>query len=148
MIVGIDLGTTNSLAAVWRDGQAVLIPNALGQVLTPSCVSLDDQGQVLVGAAARDRLLTQPRRTAAAFKRYMGTDRRLTLADREFRPEELSALVLKSLKADAEAFLGEPVTEARRVTVQSPCTGCGQDTRPRAMRYAMGSPSASAAEAA
>ncbi|AXQ31165.1 molecular chaperone HscC [Solimonas sp. K1W22B-7] len=112
MIVGIDLGTTNSLAAVWRDGQAVLIPNALGQVLTPSCVSLDDQGQVLVGAAARDRLLTQPRRTAAAFKRYMGTDRRLTLADREFRPEELSALVLKSLKADAEAFLGEPVTEA------------------------------------
>ncbi len=112
MIVGIDLGTTNSLVAVWRDGRPELIPNALGQVLTPSCVSLDDEGRVLVGAAARDRLLTEPRRSAAAFKRYMGTDRRLMLADRSFRPEELSALLLRSLKSDAEAYLGEPVTEA------------------------------------
>lgn len=112
MIVGIDLGTTNSLAAVWRDGRAQLIPNALGQVLTPSCVSLDEGGRVLVGMAARDRLLTNPRRSSAAFKRYMGTEKRLLLGDRDFRPEELSALLLKSLKADAEAFLGEPVTEA------------------------------------
>ena len=112
MIVGIDLGTTNSLAAVWREGRAQLIPNALGQVLTPSCVSLDEDGRVLVGMAARDRLLTSPRRSAAAFKRYMGSEKRLLLGERDFRPEELSALVLKSLKADAEAFLGEPVTEA------------------------------------
>lgn len=112
MIVGIDLGTTNSLAAVWRDGRAQLIPNALGQVLTPSCVSLDEGGRVLVGMAARDRLLTNPRRSSAAFKRYMGTEKRLLLGDRDFRPEELSALLLKSLKADAEAFLGETVTEA------------------------------------
>jgi molecular chaperone HscC len=112
MIVGIDLGTTNSLVAIWRDGRAELIPNALGQVLTPSCVSLAEDGQVLVGLPARDRLLSSPRRSAGAFKRYMGTEKRLLLGNRDFRPEELSALVLKSLKADAEAYLGEPVTEA------------------------------------
>lgn len=112
MIVGIDLGTTNSLVAVWRDGGALLVPNALGQTLTPSCVSLDEQDHVLVGLPARDRLLTAPDRSAAAFKRYMGTDRQIRLGTRSFRAEELSALVLQSLKADAEAFLGEPVTEA------------------------------------
>jgi len=112
MIVGIDLGTTNSLIAAWRDGQSVLIPNGLGDTLTPSCVSLDEDGTVLVGRAARDRLQTHPDRTAAVFKRYMGSDKTLRLGKREFRPEELSALVLKALKADAEAALGEPVTEA------------------------------------
>lgn len=112
MIVGIDLGTTNSLVGVWKDGVATLIPNALGQTLTPSCVSIDDSGTALIGAAARERLITAPTRTAAAFKRYLGTNRRLALGDKSFRPEELSALVLKSLKSDAEAFLGEPVTEA------------------------------------
>lgn len=112
MIVGIDLGTTNSLVAAWRDGQSVLIPNGLGDTLTPSCVSLDEDGTVLVGRAARDRLQTHPDRTAAVFKRYMGSDKTLRLGQREFRPEELSALVLKALKADAEAALGELVTEA------------------------------------
>jgi molecular chaperone HscC len=112
MIIGIDLGTTNSLVGVWRNGKAELIPNALGHLLTPSCVSLDDDGTVLVGLPARDRLLTRPEHTAAAFKRYMGTERKLKLGKREFRPEELSALVLKALKQDAEHFLGEPVTEA------------------------------------
>jgi molecular chaperone HscC len=112
MIIGIDLGTTNSLAAVWRDGKSELIPNGLGGYLTPSCVSLDDDGSVLVGEAARERLQTHPERTAAVFKRFMGSDRSLRLGKREFRAEELSALVLKSLKADAEAYLGEPVTDA------------------------------------
>lgn len=112
MIVGIDLGTTNSLVAAWQDGQSVLIPNGLGDTLTPSCVSLDEDGTVLVGRAARDRLQTHPDRTAAVFKRYMGSDKTLRLGRREFRPEELSALVLKALKADAEAALGQPVTEA------------------------------------
>ncbi|MET0542618.1 MAG: molecular chaperone HscC [Variovorax sp.] len=112
MIVGIDLGTTNSLVAAWRDGQSVLIPNSLGEVLTPSCISLDEDGTVLIGRAARERLQTHPDRTAAVFKRYMGSDKTLRLGQRDFRPEELSALVLKSLKADAEAALGEPVTEA------------------------------------
>ncbi|WMW82123.1 molecular chaperone HscC [Undibacterium cyanobacteriorum] len=112
MIIGIDLGTTNSLVAIWRDGKAQLIPNSLGEFLTPSCVSLDEDGTVLVGKAARERLQTHPERTAAVFKRYMGSDKKIRLGDKEFRAEELSSFVLKSLKQDAEAFLGEPVTEA------------------------------------
>ncbi|AVO53284.1 molecular chaperone HscC [Ectopseudomonas mendocina] len=111
-LLGIDLGTTNSLIAVWREGRAELIPNALGDVLTPSAVSLDEDGSILVGAAARARLTTHPLRSVAAFKRFMGSDKRFTLGDRQFTPEELSALVLGSLKADAEAYLGVPVTTA------------------------------------
>lgn len=112
MIVGIDLGTSNSLVALWRDGEAQIIPNALGEALTPSVVGLDDAGEILVGASARERLLTHPELTAATFKRYMGSDRITRLGKREFRPEELSALVLRSLKDDAEAYLGESVEEA------------------------------------
>ena len=112
MILGIDLGTSNSAVAIWRDSKPQLIPNSLGEVLTPSAVSIDKGGTVLVGRAARDLLVTQPEHTITAFKRYMGTERTITLRKRSFLPEELSALVLRSLKADAEAFLGEPVTEA------------------------------------
>lgn len=111
-LLGIDLGTTNSLIAVWQDGQARLIPNALGEVLTPSVVSLDEDETILVGKAARARLTTHPERTAAAFKRFMGSDRQIELGTKTFSPEELSALVLGSLKQDAEAFLGHPVAEA------------------------------------
>ncbi len=112
MYVGIDLGTTNSLVAVYRDGQPILIPNALGHVLTPSAVSLAEDGTVLVGLAARERLSTHPGRTAVTFKRWMGTDKSIKLGDRDFRAEELSAMVLKALKADAENYLGTPLTEA------------------------------------
>lgn len=112
MYVGIDLGTTNSLVAVYRDGQPVLIPNALGHVLTPSAVSLADDGNLLVGLAARERLSTHPNQTAITFKRWMGTDKSIKLGNRDFRAEELSAMVLKALKADAENYLGTPVTEA------------------------------------
>jgi molecular chaperone HscC len=112
MIVGIDLGTTNSLVAAFLDGEPRLIPNALGHNLTPSVVGLDDDGQVLVGLAARERLLTHPGLTTALFKRYMGSSREVELGRKKFRPEELSSLVLRSLKADAEAFLGAPVEEA------------------------------------
>ena len=73
MIVGIDLGTTNSLVAVWRDTASELVPNALGQLLTPSVVGLDDEGRVLVGQAAKERLHTHPHLTTALFKRYMGS---------------------------------------------------------------------------
>ncbi|MBQ8646906.1 MAG: molecular chaperone HscC, partial [Oscillospiraceae bacterium] len=111
-IIGIDLGTTNSLAAVWKDGASRLIPNALGEYLTPSAVSIDEDGTVLVGATARQRVVSHPGRSAASFKRSMGTDKVYQLADRSFTPEELSALVLRQLKADAEAWLGEPVEEA------------------------------------
>ncbi|MET0265137.1 MAG: molecular chaperone HscC [Duganella sp.] len=112
MIIGIDLGTTNSLVAVWRDGQPTIVPNALGERLTPSCVSIDEDGSLLVGKAARDRLQTHPQMTAAVFKRYMGTERMITLGRRDFRPEELSSMVLRALKEDAEAYLGHPVEEA------------------------------------
>jgi molecular chaperone HscC len=112
MLVGIDLGTTNSLVCVYRNGQTELIPNSLGHVLTPSAVGVADDGSFLVGLPARERLATHPALTATAFKRWMGTDHTVTLGPRRMRAEELSALVLGALKVDAEAYLGEPVTEA------------------------------------
>lgn len=112
MIVGIDLGTTHSLIGRWTDAGAQLAPNALGNYLTPSVVSVDANGEVLVGAAARERLWTHPQQSAAAFKRGMGSEREWQLGGRAFRPEQLSALVLRALIADAEAAFGEPVTEA------------------------------------
>jgi len=112
MIVGIDLGTTNSAIAIWRDGAAELVPNSLGHLLTPSAVSMGDDNDLLVGLAARERQPTHPDRTVTAFKRFMGTAKRCRLGKREFSPEELSALVLRSLKADAEAYTGQAVTGA------------------------------------
>jgi len=112
MIIGIDLGTTNSACAVWRDGAARLIPNRLGHMLTPSAVSVDADGIILSGLAARERQSSQAADTATAFKRYMGTKRTTRLGKHTFTAEELSAIILRSLKEDAEAFLGEPVTEA------------------------------------
>ncbi|MDQ4086982.1 MAG: molecular chaperone HscC [Pseudomonadota bacterium] len=112
MILGIDLGTTNSAAALWRDGEAQLVPNSLGDVLTPSAVGIADDGAVLVGMAARERQPTHPTLTATAFKRLMGSQQQVQLGRRRFSAEELSALVLRSLKADAEAWLGEPVESA------------------------------------
>ena len=111
MIVGIDLGTTHSLVGAYREDGPVLFPNALGDVLTPSVVSVDGD-RILVGQAARDRLISHPQHTVAAFKRWMGTPRETRLGDRAFRPEDLSALVLRALIADAEAALGEKVEEA------------------------------------
>ena len=111
MIVGIDLGTTHSLIGAYRDDGPVLFPNALGELLTPSVVSLDGD-RILVGQAARERLISHPQHTVAAFKRWMGTPRETRLGDRMFRPEDLSALVLRALIADAEAALGEKVEEA------------------------------------
>jgi molecular chaperone HscC len=112
MIVGIDLGTTNCACAVYRNGEIEMIPNSLGQVLTPSAVSIDDEKKVITGLSARERQATHPDRTATSFKRYMGTAHQSKLDKFSFTPEELSALMLRSLKADAEAYLGEPVTEA------------------------------------
>src|SRR6516225_7677082 len=110
-VCGNDLGTTNSLIAVFDDGAPRLIPNALGDALTPSVVGVDDDGAVLVGKAARERLLSHPDRTVASFKRLMGTEHQTQLGKLQFRPEELSALVLRSLRADAEQHLGAPIDE-------------------------------------
>jgi molecular chaperone HscC len=110
-IIGIDLGTTNSLVSVWKDDGPELIKNALGDVLTPSVVSLDND-LIVVGAAAKNRLITHPFDTVAHFKRKMGTQSAIKLGKQSFKPEELSSFVLRQLKQDAESFLGEPVTEA------------------------------------
>lgn len=112
MIVGIDLGTTNCACAVYRNGEVEMVPNSLGHVLTPSAVSVDEDNRVLTGLEARERQSTHSDRTITAFKRYMGTDRQIRLGRQTFSPEELSALMLRRLKADAEAYLGEPVDEA------------------------------------
>lgn len=112
MIIGIDLGTTNSVAAYLAEGTPTLIPNALGSVLTPSIVGLDEKGQVLVGQIAKEFQVLYPDRCAAIFKRYMGTDWTTELAGRKFNAEALSSLVLKSLKEDAEAFLKQPIERA------------------------------------
>jgi molecular chaperone HscC len=111
VIFGIDLGTTNSLIAWLKDGVPTTIANVHGHVLTPSAVSVDADGSVLVGATARERLVTHPKRSAASFKRLMGSGQKLTLGGTGYRPEDLSALVLRSLKADAEQATGEKVEE-------------------------------------
>ena len=112
MIIGIDLGTTNSVAAIWRDGAAHIIPGADNAPLTPSAVGLDDAGTLIVGAPARARRAAHPRDTATSFKRLMGTTAKTALGGTDYLPEELSALVLRHLKERAEAWLGEPVTGA------------------------------------
>ncbi|MEY8386473.1 Hsp70 family protein [Oscillospiraceae bacterium 38-13] len=111
-IIGIDLGTTNSLACVYRNGRVERIPNELGEYKTSSAVSVLQDGSVLIGAAARERLVSHPESTAASFKIWMGMEKTLTLGGRRFKPEELSALVLRQLLEDAKRFLGEPVEEA------------------------------------
>ncbi len=110
--IGIDLGTTNSLCCVFQAGEPRLIPNAGGELLTPSCVAVLDDGRVLVGKAARELSVTEPERCAWAFKRHMGTRHTVRLARQTLSPVELSSLVLKALKLDAEAALGVEVTDA------------------------------------
>jgi len=112
MILGIDLGTTNSLVGLYDHDGPRLLRNALGDLLTPSVVSIGEDGEVIVGRAARDRLISHPQVSVGAFKRLMGTGREVALGDRKFRAEELSALVLRSLLADAREALGIDVEEA------------------------------------
>ena len=112
MLIGIDLGTTNSLVACFRNGKAEIIPNRLGENLTPSVVSVDRNGTVYVGRSAKERAMLYPLESASVFKRSMGTDREYVLGDWKLRAEELSSLVLRSLKEDAESYLGEPVCDA------------------------------------
>ncbi len=112
MIVGIDLGTTNSLISYFENEEAKIIPNRLGDNLTPSVVSIDEEGTVYIGKTAKERKLTFPDQSADVFKRSMGTGKLFKLGERELSAEELSSLVLKSLKEDAESYLGYEVKEA------------------------------------
>ncbi|XXN66200.1 Hsp70 family protein (plasmid) [Enterobacter ludwigii] len=111
-VIGIDLGTTNSAVAVWREGKPQLIANTAGSLLTPSVVGLDDEGHLIIGQAAHHRLSTHPHLTQASFKRYMGTEATLSLGSHLFRAEELSAILLRQLKQDAENALGEEISDA------------------------------------
>ena len=111
-IIGIDLGTTNSCVAVIEGGKPVVIPNAEGQRTTPSVVAFTNNGERLVGAPAKRQAVTNARRTVSSIKRKMGEDTRVTIDGRQYSPQEISAQILQKLKSDAEAYLGEPVTEA------------------------------------
>jgi len=111
-IVGIDLGTTNSLISYFNNGKSELIPNSHGESLTPSVVSVLENGEIIVGRTAKERLYTHPHMTATAFKRFIGTKKKYSLGKHTFNPIELSSLVLNSLKADAESKLGGSVQEA------------------------------------
>ncbi len=112
MIIGIDLGTTNSLAAYFTENGPQIIPNRLGKHLTPSVVSIDEKDQIYVGETAKERMLIFPESAAGIFKRDMGSHRKYTLGKKEFTAEELSSFILKALKEDAQAYLNEKVTEA------------------------------------
>lgn len=112
MIIGIDLGTTNSLAAYFTEDGPKIIPNRLGKKLTPSVVSMDEEEQIYVGDSAVERNLLYPGSTARVFKRDMGSQRKFSLLHKTFTAEELSSFVLRALKEDAEHYLGEEVTEA------------------------------------
>ena len=111
-IIGIDLGTTNSCVAVIEGGKPVVIPNAEGQRTTPSIVAFTNNGERLVGDPAKRQAVTNARRTVGSIKRKMGEDTRIAIDGRQFSPQEISAQILQKLKADAEAYLGEAVTEA------------------------------------
>ena len=111
-VICIDLGTTNSCVAVMEGGEAVVIPNAEGNRTTPSVVAFSKTGERMVGQVAKRQAITNPDRTISSIKREMGTDHRVTIDDKSYTPQEISAMILQKLKADAEAYLGSPVTEA------------------------------------
>ena len=111
-IIGIDLGTTNSCVAVMEGGNAVVIPNSEGARTTPSVVAFTNNGERLVGQVAKRQAITNHDRTVSSIKRHMGSDYKVTIDDKKYTPQEISAMILQKLKADAEAYLGEPVTEA------------------------------------
>ena len=111
-IIGIDLGTTNSCVAVIEGGEAVVIPNAEGARTTPSVVGFKKDGERLVGRTAKQQAVSNPDRTVSSIKREMGTNFKVTIDDKNYTPQEISAMILQKLKSDAEAYLGDTVTEA------------------------------------
>ena len=111
-IIGIDLGTTNSCVAVMEGGESVVIPNPEGARTTPSVVAFTKTGERLVGQVAKRQAITNPDHTVSSIKRDMGTDRKVAIDDKQYTPQEISAMILQKLKSDAESYLGEPVTQA------------------------------------
>ena len=111
-IIGIDLGTTNSCVAVMEGGEPVVIPNPEGARTTPSVVGFSKTGERIVGQAAKRQAVTNPERTITSIKRKMGSDYKVSIDGKSYTPQEISAMILQKLKSDAEAYLGEPVTEA------------------------------------
>jgi chaperone protein dnaK len=111
-VIGIDLGTTNSCVAVMEGGEAVVIANSEGARTTPSVVGLNNAGERLVGQVAKRQAVTNPTNTVSSIKRHMGTDHKVTMGDSSYTPQEISAMILQKLKADAEAYLGETVSQA------------------------------------
>ena len=111
-IIGIDLGTTNSCVAVMEGGNAVVIPNAEGARTTPSVVGFSKNGERLVGQTAKRQAIANPERTISSIKRHMGSDYKVDIDGKKYTPQEISAIILQKLKTDAEAYLGQPVTEA------------------------------------
>ena len=111
-IVGIDLGTTNSVVAVMEGGKPAVIANAEGNRTTPSVVGFSKTGERLVGELAKRQAVSNPEKTVISIKRHMGTDYRVNIDDKKYSPEEISSMILKKLKDDAEKYLGEPVTQA------------------------------------
>ena len=141
-IIGIDLGTTNSCVAVMEGGEAVVIPNAEGARTTPSVVAFSKDGERMVGQVAKRQAVTNADRTIISIKRHMGTDYRVNIDGKPYSPQEISAMILQKLKADAEAYLGQPVNQAV-ITVPayfSDCAasgyqGCRQDRRSGSSAY-------------
>ena len=111
-VIGIDLGTTNSVVAVMEGGEPVVIPNAEGSRLTPSVVGFSKTGEILVGQLAKRQAVSNPNRTVVSIKRHMGSDYKVNIDGKSYTPQEISAMILQKLKTDAEAYLGEKVTEA------------------------------------
>ncbi|PWL44773.1 MAG: molecular chaperone DnaK [Veillonellaceae bacterium] len=111
-VIGIDLGTTNSVVAVMEGGEPVVIPNAEGSRLTPSVVGFSKTGEILVGQLAKRQAVSNPDRTVVSIKRHMGSDYKVNIDGKSYTPQEISAMILQKLKTDAEAYLGEKVTEA------------------------------------
>ena len=111
-VIGIDLGTTNSCVAVMEGGEPVVIPNAEGNRTTPSVVGFKKDGERIIGETAKRQAITNPDRTIISIKRHMGTDYKVKIDDKTYTPPEISAMVLRKLKTDAEAYLGTEVTQA------------------------------------
>jgi len=111
-VIGIDLGTTNSCVAVMEGGEPVVIPNPEGNRTTPSVVAFSKTGERLVGQVAKRQAVTNPERTVMSIKRDMGSNKKVDIDGKQYTPQEISAMILQKLKADAEAYLGETVTQA------------------------------------